>query len=61
MVRATDSGRDRLPAHADRALEWASAAAFPGEPELVIQFWCRSGRPPGYAVPTDYLRGARGH
>src|SRR5258705_1088826 len=50
-------------AHADRALEWAIALArrFSGELELVSSVFVLPlpAGPPGYAVPTDYLRGAR--
>ena len=50
-------------AHADRALEWATALArrFSGELELVSSVFMLPlpAGPPGYAVPTDYLRGAR--
>src|SRR5258705_10280875 len=50
-------------AHADRGLEWATALAlrFSGELELVSSVFMLPlpAGPPGYAVPTDYLRGAR--
>ena len=49
--------------HADRALEWATALAkrFSAEIELVSSVFMvpLPAGPPGYGVPTDYLRGAR--
>src|SRR5262245_9764564 len=49
--------------HADRALEWATALArrFSAELELVTSVFALPMAPaaPGYAMPTDYLRGAR--
>ena len=49
--------------HADRALEWATALArrFSAELELVTSVFALPMAPtaPGYAMPADYLRGAR--
>src|SRR5262249_37851890 len=49
--------------HADRALEWGAALArrFAAELQLVTSVFALPMAPaaPGYAMPTDYLRGAR--
>lgn len=49
--------------HADRALEWASALAvrFSAELELLSSVFALplATGTPGYAIPSDYLRGAR--
>jgi len=49
--------------HADRALDWAVALArrFAAELQLVTSVFALPMAPaaPGYAMPTDYLRGAR--